>query len=108
VDDRRKFPRVSAPVFCRPIGRPLFGRRRATDVSMGGMRLYADEAPDVGDRLELELFLTEEKSAVCQVEVVWVDKLPEGSPALFDVGVKFVSVSAEVRGLLAQILRDEG
>jgi hypothetical protein len=107
VDDRRKFPRVSAPVFCRPIGKPLFGRRRATDVSLGGMRLYADEAPDLGDRLELELFLPDDKTVTCAVEVVWVDPLPEGSPARFDVGVKFVEVSHEVRGLLSQVLRPE-
>ena len=108
MDDRRKFPRVSAPVFCRPIGKPLFGRRRATDVSLGGMRLYADESSEIGDRLELELFVSEDKTAICQVEVVWVDRLPAGSPAVFDIGVKFVTVSSEVRGLLAQILRDEG
>jgi hypothetical protein len=108
VDDRRKFPRVSAPVFCRPIGKPLFGRRRATDVSLGGMRLYSDDAPDLGDRLELELFLPDDKTVTCAVEVVWVDTLAEGSPARFDVGVKFVEVSQEVRGLLSQVLKPEG
>jgi PilZ domain len=95
-------------VFCRPIGKPFFQRRRAADVSMGGMRLYADEPPAIGDRLELELFLPDERAAVCQVEVVWVDELPAGSPARFDIGVKFLVVSPEVRGLLAQILHDEG
>lgn len=95
-------------MFCRPIGKPLFQRRRAADVSMGGMRLYADEAPATGDRLELELFLPDERAAVCQVEVVWVDELPAGSPARFDIGVKFIAVASEVRVLLAQILQDEG
>ena len=75
---------------------------------MGGMRLYADEAPATGDRLELELFLPDERAAVCQVEVVWVDELPAGSPARFDIGVKFIAVASEVRVLLAQILQDEG
>lgn len=95
-------------MFCRPIGKPLFQRRRAADVSMGGMRLYADETPELGDRLELELFLPDERVAVCQVEVVWVDELPPGSPARFDIGVKFIAVAEEVRVLLAQILHDEG
>ena len=75
---------------------------------MGGMRLYADEAPELGDRLELELFLPDDRAAICQVEVVWVDELPAGSPARYDIGVKFIAVSEEVRILLAQILRDEG
>src|SRR5215472_2586457 len=87
--DRRQYPRVNAPVFCRPVGKPLFGRRRATDVSMGGMRLYADEAPVAGERLELDLFIDDKHEITCRVEIVWVDELPEGSPARYDVGVRF-------------------
>jgi len=79
--DRRKFQRVDAPVFCRPIGQPLFGRRKAVDVSLGGLRIYADDPPKAGDRMELELFLPDQTELACTVEVVWVDDLPEGSPA---------------------------
>jgi c-di-GMP-binding flagellar brake protein YcgR len=102
--DRRQFPRVNAPVFCRPIGRPIFSRRRAADVSQGGMRLYADEAPGVGERLEIELFLPDESEMLCRVEVVWVDELGEGEPARYDVGVKFVDVSAEAQARLSVVL----
>jgi len=90
--DRRKFQRVDAPVFCRPIGQPLFGRRKAVDVSLGGLRIYADDPPKAGDRMELELFLPDQTELACTVEVVWVDDLPEGSPARHDVGVKFVFI----------------
>jgi c-di-GMP-binding flagellar brake protein YcgR len=107
VDDRRKYPRVNAPVFCRPIGKPLFGRRKAADVSLGGMRLFSDEAPDVGDRLKLELFVSGEEALSCSVEVVWVERLPDGSPAKFDVGVRFVELSAELRERLAAVLKPE-
>src|SRR5207302_6749771 len=100
--------RVNAPVFCRPVGKPLFGRRRAADVSQGGMRLYADESPAVGDRLELELFLPDGSEIVCRVEVMWVEELPEGSPARFDVGVKFVEVSDADRAHLSTALATEG
>jgi len=105
--DRRQFPRVNAPVFCRPVGKPIFGRRRAADVSVGGMRLYADEPPATGDRLELELFLPDEAELTCAVEVVWVDELPEGSPARFDIGVKFVNVREEDRARIAAVLQEE-
>jgi len=105
VDDRRQYPRVNAPVFCRPVGKPLFGRRRAADVSLGGMRLYADEAPSTGDRLELELFLPDQSELTCRVEVVWVEGLPEGAPARFDVGVKFVEISAADARRLDTVLR---
>ena len=103
--DRREFPRVNAPVFCRPLGKPLFfQRRRATDISMGGIRIFADEAPATGDRLELELFLPDSSEVVCTVEVVWVEDLPEGSPARHDVGVKFVRISDEDRQRLSAVL----
>ena len=106
--DRRQFPRVNAPVFCRPVGRPLFGRRRVADVSLGGMRIFADEPPAAGDRLELELFLPDESEVTCRVEVVWVEPLPEGSPARYDVGVKFVDLEDVDRKRLTVVLeRDE-
>src|SRR3954454_17115491 len=104
VDERRKFGRVDAPVFCRPVGVPLFGRRKALDVSLGGLRIYADDPPQIGDRLELELFLPDESEVMCTVEVVWVDDLPEGSPARHDVGAKFVSIAADDRTRLQAIL----
>ena len=49
--DRRKFQRVGVPVFCKPVGQPLFGRRKAVDVSLGGLRIYADDPPQAGDVL---------------------------------------------------------
>jgi c-di-GMP-binding flagellar brake protein YcgR len=104
--DRRQFPRVNAPVFCRPVGRPLF-RRRTADVSLGGMRLFADEAPKQGDRLELELFLPGEIEITCRVEVVWTEELPEGAPARFDVGVKFVDIGPQDRERLALVLKPD-
>ena len=102
--DRRQYLRLQAPVFCRPKGRPFFARRLATDISLGGVRVYADEAPPAGDRLELELFLPDETALVCTVEVVWVEPLPDGSPARFDVGARFVKLSPDDRARLAVVL----
>jgi hypothetical protein len=105
-EERRKFKRINAPVFCRPVGKPLFGRRRALDVSLGGMRLYADEAPAIGDRLGLELFLPNGQGVTCKVEVVWIDELPIGEPAKFDIGVRFVEIDAFVLEQLSAVLKD--
>lgn len=105
--DRRQFPRVNAPVFCRPTGTPFFGRRKAIDVSLGGLRIYADDPPETGDRLELELFLPDESEVVCTVEVVWVEDLPEGSPARYDVGAKFVNIDAKDRQRLQSVLKTD-
>jgi len=107
MDDRRKFQRVNAPVFCRPVGYPLFGRRRALDVSLGGLRIYADDPPETGDRLELELYLPDQTELTCIVEVVWIDDLPEGSPARHDVGVKFVTIHPDDRERLQTVLEPE-
>jgi len=104
VNDRRQYPRINAPVFCRPVGKPLFGRRRAADVSLGGMRLYADDAPAIGDRLELELFLPDQTELTCRVEVVWVEALPENAPARFDVGAKFIEIAEADRIRLSEVL----
>jgi len=107
MDDRRKFHRVNAPVFCRPVGQPLFSRRKAVDVSLGGLRVYADDPPMSGDRLELELFLPDQSEVMCTVEVVWVEELPEGSPARYDIGVKFVTISPGDRERLSTVLQSE-
>ena len=103
--DRRQFLRLKAPVFCRPLGRPLFNRRRTNDISMGGVRVYADEAPSAGDRLELELFLPDESALTCTVEVVWIEALPDGSPARFDVGARFVKLDDADKSRLAEVLK---
>lgn len=71
---------------------------------MGGLRLFSDEAPAAGDRLELELYLPDSTEVICTVEVVWVEDLPDGAPARFDVGVKFVEVSDETRRKLESVL----
>ena len=71
------------------------------------MRLYADEPPAMGDRLELELFLPDEVELTCAVEVVWVEALPEGSPARFDIGVKFVNIRPEDRERIASVLKSD-
>jgi PilZ domain len=102
--NRRQFPRVNVSVFCRPIGKPLFGRQRATDVSLGGVRLYADEPSAVGDRLALELFFPDGRELQCKVEVVWVDELPAGSPARFDVGLKFIEIEPDARAQLTALV----
>ncbi len=80
----------------RPVG--LLGQmlaRPVTDVSRGGLRAYSDEPQRVGERHELELFLPKGPSVIVVAQVVWVEELPEGSPARFDVGMRYVEVRTE-------------
>ena len=102
--DRRRYRRVQAPVFCRPMGISLFGKRQPIDISQGGMRIYADEEMAVGSRLELELFLPDETTVVCEAEIVWIEPLPEGAPARFDMGLKYLHPEGARLERLAAVL----
>ena len=107
--ERRQYKRVIAPVYCRPAGiglRFLEGKRKPLDISLGGMRIYADEPVKKGTKLELELFLPDNSSVTCKVEVVWIDALPAGAPAKHDVGLKFIDIKDGDRARLAAVLDD--
>jgi PilZ domain len=111
VVDRRAYTRVQAPISVRPAGPVSVGRglpRAVNDVSRGGLRAYSDDKHRIGERLELELFLPEPPSIVVVAEVVWVEKLPEGGPARFDVGMRYVEVRAADFARIAAFLPKEG
>src|SRR5438552_2674485 len=100
TDERRRFKRLHAPVLCRPLGRTLVAAQPVKDVSLGGVRVYTDDAHRLGDRLELELWLPDGQSITLDSTVVWVDALDGASPAKFELGLQFVDVA---RGDLARL-----
>lgn len=105
-DERRRYPRLKAAAFFRPAGvRTLVQewRNRVRDVSLGGMRIYSDEPVTVGDALELDVLSSGDLLTVT-AKVMWVDALAAGAPARFDVGLAFVSLTAEVREQLRELL----
>lgn len=105
VADRRRYPRIHADVLCRPAGTAMFHHKRNTrDVSLGGMRVFADEDFSVGSRLDLEVFLPDNTSVRCWADVVWRAELGEGSPARFDVGLRFRDMAEPDIQRLAAVL----
>jgi c-di-GMP-binding flagellar brake protein YcgR len=93
-EDRRRYPRVSAPILVRPVSFLTHAiGRRVSDLSVGGLRAYADEPYRPGARIELELLFPDQEPALVLAEVVWVEELPAGSEARFDVGLRFVDAS---------------
>jgi c-di-GMP-binding flagellar brake protein YcgR len=108
--DRRQFRRVQAPVYCRPAGLSFksLTRQKPIDISLGGLRIYSDDDVKKGTRLELELFLPDTSSVVCRVEVAWVERLPAGALARYDVGLKFVEIKNEDHARLQEVLEREG
>jgi hypothetical protein len=103
--ERRKFRRIQASVYCRPAGLKMFSKHEeAIDVSLGGVRVYSDEELKIGDRLTMELFLKDQPSVRFDAEIAWIEALEEGAPGKFDVGLKFVRLDAETEALLAKVL----
>lgn len=105
--DRRRYPRARAPILVRPVSfLTNVITRRVNDVSLGGLRAYSDEQHRPGKRLEMELLFPDGEKAVVLVEVVWVDELPAGGPARYDVGMRFVMAGEEdlarIRRMLAK------
>jgi c-di-GMP-binding flagellar brake protein YcgR len=106
LEERRKFPRVKAPIYCRPARRRL-PRRQVIDLGLGGMRVYSDESFKVGARFEVELFLPDRSSITCLAEVVWTRELEDGAPASFDIGLQFLDVPTDHRDRLREVLERE-
>ena len=103
--DRRRFPRVDAAIFVRPVS--VLARAvpwRAHDVSLAGLCTYSDEHYRVGARLELELQLEGLGQAVVLAEVVWIQPTPAGAAARYDVGLRFVDANELDMALIRRAL----
>jgi len=108
-DERRQYRRLQAPVYCRPAGVSLLARRRQPqDLSLGGVRVYSDDRYRVGELMKMEFFVPDVPPVTYTAQVVWIDALPAGQPAKFDVGLKFVDLSPEALRFLTTVLDPEG
>lgn len=105
TQDRRRFPRVKAPVYYRPAS-ILKARHRITNISLGGLRIYSDERLKEGKRLEIELFLPSGHSVEAIARVVWIKELPPDSKAHYDVGLEFISLPPNALQELKSVLED--
>ena len=103
--ERRRWPRLEAPVIYRQAGATLFHHpRSAVDVSTGGMRALSDDALQVGDRLELDLLPASGDPIRLWAMVVWMETLPPGADALYEIGLLFQDVLDADRQRLAAML----
>ena len=68
------------------------------------MRIHSDEEMRVGDFLKMEFFLQDVDPVTYTAEVVWIDALPKGGPAKFDVGLKFIQLDPGALQLLLKVL----
>jgi PilZ domain len=82
----------------------LARQREPVDISLGGVRIFSDEAMKVGELLKMEFFLADVPPVTYTAEVVWVEALEPGAPARFDVGLKFIQLEPDALRLLWQVL----
>lgn len=106
--ERRRYPRLRAPAYFRPVG-PLAAKGgQLVDLGLGGVRIYSDDPMEPGLRLEIELKLPDESTLTLLSEVVWLQELPVDAPASFDVGLQFLDLTPEdVEALEAVLARSE-
>ena len=93
---RTAYPRLLAPVYFTASGLPRWLQRRrppgGNGLGLGGVRVFTDERPAEQVPLRLEVFLVDGTSVRCRAVVAWVDPLPDGSRARFDVGLEFTAL----------------
>jgi hypothetical protein len=80
---------------------------RTVDMSQTGARVYSDDRMKVGTKLNLELLAGPDNVVQVLARVVWLEELPKGSPAKFDVGLAFLDVPEEMASRLAAILQKD-
>jgi c-di-GMP-binding flagellar brake protein YcgR len=102
--ERRKYPRVVTQVFYRTPN-ILSPKRRVSDLSLGGVRIFSDDRLEVGGRLELEFFLPDGSTVKAMAKVAWIKEMPQGAEALYDVGVEFVELSEAATEKLKAVLK---
>ena len=102
--ERRKYPRVMAPVLYKAL-KQISPKRRVSDLSLGGARIYSDERLDVGGRLELEFFLPDGSTVKALAKVTWIKEMPEGAEALYDVGMELIELSKAAIEKLKTVLK---
>jgi hypothetical protein len=84
---------LQAPVYFTRAGFGWWRRKkRRIDPALGGVRVLTDVPVERGDPLRVEIFLAEGSSVACQVEVAWVEPLPDGGPARYEVGLDFTAL----------------
>jgi PilZ domain len=103
--NRRKYPRIRAPIYCRPAGEDFFAQNlEPVDISFGGLRTYSDEEYQVGAFVRLDLFLSGGAPVTVSAEVMWIKTLGRGAPARFDVGLAFVDLRPDALDVLRRLL----
>lgn len=102
---RRLFPRLKLPVYFRP-AHPFGQKQEILDIGLGGMRVYGNRPLRIGKEMDIKLILPNEKILDARARIAWVNTLPPGSKALYDIGYEFIKLSPETHKALKSALED--
>lgn len=103
--ERRQYPRVKAPILCRPAGSTA-PARPVVNIGLGGIRVYSDHQFEIGQRLEVGLYLPNYTILTFTARIVWLQLLPKDAEFRYDVGLEFLEVPPNTHQLLADVLED--
>ena len=100
-------PLAAVRSVARPAGLLAWAAARTVnDISLGGIRTYADAPVPVGRRMELELLFAADQTATVLAEVAWAEVLGDGAPARHEMGLHLISASPEAIGMIKRALGD--
>jgi PilZ domain len=107
--NRRRYPRIPALIHCRPAGEEFFAQPlEPVDIGFGGVRIHSHQEYGVGEFLRLDIFFPRVKAVPFTTEIMWIERLGNGSPTRFDVGLAFVELNPAALKLLLSVLTSEG
>ena len=91
-------PRLSVPAFFRPAPQRT-GHEEAPAGTTKSVCMFSDEAVDVGQHLDVELFVKSGPSLRTRMVVTWIKALAANAPARFDVGLEILSLRGDARAM---------
>lgn len=100
---RRLFPRFKVETYFRP-SHPFGQKQQILNIGLGGMRVYSNKPLRLGKEMDIKLFLPNGKILDVRVRIAWVNTLPPGSEALYDIGYEFIDLSPETHQEIKSML----
>jgi hypothetical protein len=105
ISPRALYPRLRAPIYFVPVSPPLLQcDARNGERTLAGFTVQTDEVIRESSWMTTEIFLGRQRDVICTVRVAWVDQLPDGLPARFDVGLQIAAILPDARQRLASAL----
>jgi len=102
----KPYPWLQAPAYFTRVAPPLFpDDPDPAELILGGFRVYTDDLLKELSWVDTEIFLARQPDVICTARVAWVDELPDGAPARFDVGLQIAAINPCDRKRLVSVVK---